>query len=530
LDYRALLDTNYVFQNGEINLFNVLVKRILHSWSVSVAGRGRVNLGTLWEETLAKRIPPPAEQYAAHLARGGGRIHRSQNHTPRRIASARDTAEIFNVALRSNLKKIVLLGNRLLRRLGVQGLSFVLTPTPVTYDVAKREFSPQHIGIRVGFNGAEIPRPQLFLNEARLSALALALYFAALLKVVPEDPAWPRILVLDDVLIGLDMDNRLPVLDLLSREFRDWQILLLTHDRTWFEMAQLATEDDDRWVSFEMYARPDEMFNRRIVEVPCKKEIGDSPAEHFLDRARQFLANHDDRSAAFYARAAFEAKLKSYCHKKKVSVAYDLTGHKLTTEDFMDAIERRLASSGEMARARFQFARVRMFRNGVLNPLAHFHPVTISPGEVERAIEAVAALQFPTENPDCAKEINSLLRKAILTPDELLASACWLRTSFEIDLRDLLTRFTGVVAFRDDWNKLVLAELWVSAQSVTHARDPVLAPLLIADIETHRPVFLDEFAYSRVSGFNKTVLEAAWTALRDAAHTNPVRTRLATFP
>jgi len=71
LDYRALLDTNYVFKNGDINLFDVLVKGVLRPWLVNSGARGLVRLGTLWNETLAKRIPTPAEQVATHLPQKG---------------------------------------------------------------------------------------------------------------------------------------------------------------------------------------------------------------------------------------------------------------------------------------------------------------------------------------------------------------------------------------------------------------------------------------------------------------------------
>src|SRR5215813_5970014 len=37
-------------------------------------------------------------------------------------------------------------------------------------------------------------------------------------------PDYPKLLVLDDVLIGLDMANRMPVLDILRQYFADWQI------------------------------------------------------------------------------------------------------------------------------------------------------------------------------------------------------------------------------------------------------------------------------------------------------------------
>lgn len=37
--------------------------------------------------------------------------------------------------------------------------------------------------------------------------------------------------MLDDVLIGLDMSDRMPVLDILRQRFADWRIILLTHDK-----------------------------------------------------------------------------------------------------------------------------------------------------------------------------------------------------------------------------------------------------------------------------------------------------------
>lgn len=59
----------------------------------------------------------------------------------------------------------------------------------------------------------------------------------------------PGIMVLDDVLIGLDLSHRLPLLTLLKEEFGDWQLLLLTHDRTWYDLAQLETALEGGWTT-----------------------------------------------------------------------------------------------------------------------------------------------------------------------------------------------------------------------------------------------------------------------------------------
>jgi hypothetical protein len=78
-------------------------------------------------------------------------------------------------------------------------------------------------------------------NTSRsLSAVALALYLAAVVETTPPASAahLPRLLVLDDALIGLDLGHRLPLLDLLkSDDFADWQILLMTYAAARFDMA-----------------------------------------------------------------------------------------------------------------------------------------------------------------------------------------------------------------------------------------------------------------------------------------------------
>ncbi len=229
-----------------------------------------------------------------------------------------------------------------------------------------------------------------------------------------------------------------------------------------------------------------------------------------------------------YARAAFEVKLKSYCSDKKVQVAYDLDGRNLNTDHFLDAIERRLLWEGKSVLTLFSLQRVKLFREGVLNPSAHFHPVTLVKNEVEAAIRAVESLSFSKEKSNFAKNTHDLLQKTSPSPRELEDAACYLRTAFETDLRGLLLRHRGTVRFREDWTKIGLAELWDSAKSTMTAVNGALAGPLIADIESHPILFLNEWKYSSVSALNKADLDAGWNAIRVPAPARP-ETRLATF-
>ena len=76
----------------------------------------------------------------------------------------------------------------------------------------------QELFFNIKYAGAEITEYHLFLNEARLSALALCLYLAAI-KTYPPEASDLKIIYLDDVFIGLDTSNRIPLLKIINKEF-----------------------------------------------------------------------------------------------------------------------------------------------------------------------------------------------------------------------------------------------------------------------------------------------------------------------
>lgn len=97
-----------------------------------------------------------------------------------------------------------------------------------------------------------------FLNEARLSALAVCIFLAAHLSV--PSPEY-KVLFLDDIFTGLDNSNRIPLLDILtdhiiqgttSKTFIDHQIFLTTYDRQWYELAKNHL-GSSKWSFQEMY-------------------------------------------------------------------------------------------------------------------------------------------------------------------------------------------------------------------------------------------------------------------------------------
>lgn len=79
-------------------------------------------------------------------------------------------------------------------------------------------------------------RSHTFLNEARMSSIALALRMAILKEKFIAGV--PKVLILDDLLLSLDMGNREAVLNIMLEEYsQDYQIFLLTHDRVFFDTS-----------------------------------------------------------------------------------------------------------------------------------------------------------------------------------------------------------------------------------------------------------------------------------------------------
>jgi energy-coupling factor transporter ATP-binding protein EcfA2 len=80
-----------------------------------------------------------------------------------------------------------------------------------------------------------VNRAHSFLNEAKLTAVALAIRLAILKRTLDQD-AKLKLLVFDDLMISLDMSNREKIINLiLNKYIKEYQVFILTHDKVMFE-------------------------------------------------------------------------------------------------------------------------------------------------------------------------------------------------------------------------------------------------------------------------------------------------------
>lgn len=87
------------------------------------------------------------------------------------------------------------------------------------------------IELAVDFHGVRQKPPHGVLSESHLNSLAIAL-FLAMAETFNERMGF---LVLDDVVNSFDIDHRGNLAKLLADEFRQWQLIVLTHDHQFYE-------------------------------------------------------------------------------------------------------------------------------------------------------------------------------------------------------------------------------------------------------------------------------------------------------
>ena len=355
LDYKDLLNTHYVHrENNTVNVFDLLVKTLLANTVNPLTNR------------------PLAEDWAG-----------IQPPYPRRnatvqIATLERQIEIFNNELENRLAELQPRASEILGKFG-HNVALNFDFPGVQYNRDNRTLDKQEILLTVELFDRDIPEHHRFLNEARLSAIAIAIYFSSIL-MQPESDL--KILALDDVLIGLDMSNRLPVLDILEEYFSDYQFFLTTYDKAWYEIVRQRTSDAE-WEYAEFYSEQTDEY-----EIPIYTED-----KAYLEKAKEYFTANDYKACVIYLRTAFEAAIKKFCQKKNLRVKYRENPKDLTSEDFWGPIKTGTLKNGTPFLEQSLINEIELYRNIILNPLSHARTVTVVKKEVSEAMKAVETLE-----------------------------------------------------------------------------------------------------------------------------------------
>lgn len=147
-----------------------------------------------------------------------------------------------------------------------------------------------------------IEKPQTYFNEAKLTAIALSIRFALLDTVTAANG---RFMALDDMLISLDMSNRMKVVNyLLDVVVKKYKVYLFTHDKYFFEyLKHRSKRSSSQWVYKEIYMQD--------TKEPYLRE-----SKTYIDNADFFIKQHEYDIAGNFLRKEAEAFCKEFLPKK----------------------------------------------------------------------------------------------------------------------------------------------------------------------------------------------------------------------
>ena len=279
------------------------------------------------------------------------------------------------------------------------------------YRLSEANYSKPVIAIRLiidDFNGnGPVIKPQSFLNEARLSAVALAIRLAILEQRLQDAPV--KILVLDDLMISLDMSNRDKIVKLILEEYawfydeaepieanrdKGHQTFILTHDRSLFtfiknDIFNLPDNKKDTWKLIEMYADDIDDNDPNSFEKP--KVFYE---QNDLAIAVKHYKQHDYPAAANYLRKYSEEifcnYFPQYCWKDKESG--EKSNNKMPFQNILENVINvfwpRFGAVPPL------YLELKKYLRILLNPLSHADVgVERYKGEIKRVIQVVEAIE-----------------------------------------------------------------------------------------------------------------------------------------
>lgn len=297
--------------------------------------------------------------------------------------------------------------------------------------------------VKVKHHGNNLPNYNDRLNEARLSAIATCLYLSSLKLIARTNDT--RVLFLDDVFIGLDLGNRLPVLDIVKNEFTDYQCIITTYDKSWYLQAKEVLADIGGWKFYEMYEGEfsDAAGNQYTKPILTEADSSFGRACFFLN-----CNEHPDYPAsANYLRKSFEELLQKCVYDKTIRdenfealPAFRLTALLKAYRRFVDQIPEYIVPQAKIAGL---LADLAALLHPLLHPLSHYVPdIPTYKAELKKAVGIYEELRQELKKCDYNSHCNVIYDKGHKVEFVVKGVSGWV-FNYVLTLKDNIYRYNN---------------------------------------------------------------------------------------
>jgi energy-coupling factor transporter ATP-binding protein EcfA2 len=224
------------------------------------------------------------------------------------------------------------------------------------------------ITIEYKYNGRWISPPQKYFSESHLNCFGLSFFLASVIAFNKEN----KFLVLDDVISSFDSNHRIRFANLLFEKFSDYQIILMTHEKEWFQyVSQLAKRK--QWLINEIKWSDNDGTYLDDKPSDLKEIIETNLAKGFVD----LLGNP--------IRKYLEHSLKEICANIDVKVKFRLNvdNEKRMPDELLNELKSQINKSSNDLRAQMRIID-RIINSNILgNLLSHDNPFSPKLGDLK---------------------------------------------------------------------------------------------------------------------------------------------------
>lgn len=163
-------------------------------------------------------------------------------------------------------------------------------------------------GITIQFDFLEskdVTPPHKFLSESHINCLGIAFFLTSVDAFNNQN----KFIVLDDVISSFDANHRKRFADLLIEKYSDYQIILLTHEKTWFDIVKNLIQGKNWHIKTIKY---NETKGTHLEEAP----------QTLKERIEQKINDGDDSGLGNDSRKYLEHLLKHIALSLEVKVPF----------------------------------------------------------------------------------------------------------------------------------------------------------------------------------------------------------------
>lgn len=272
MNYRLLNAFSNFRNSQDADLFPVFQNEFFPYWTYNSQSYQE------WYEGLLKEIIDIRTQYLGLDVGGKQKIWRESGAYGKYLKKLQTFNDEFKTKYLTYIESI----NDLMRDIFLKGDGIKLLFDEYSYsplNVAGKDrhndawrLSLPKLIMRITKGGKPIPKPHVFLNEARITGIALSIRFAVFdqkYKGESEKAEDFKLLVIDDLLLSLDMSKRMEVINYITsnQDFKKYQKFILTHDKGFYNVLRNNLIETDDWRCFEFYENnnPTEYKNPIVI-------------------------------------------------------------------------------------------------------------------------------------------------------------------------------------------------------------------------------------------------------------------------